>query len=244
MNFSFIQLIKHSTPHLVALVLIVVCLQLAQWQRDRADEKATLIDQWNQSVTLTPDQPLAFATAPLFSKVTLQGQFDPTRHVLLDNQTRNNHPGVHVFVPFYPIDNDQIILINRGWQPWLRHSGEWPEYVTPEGLVTIQGRLSNPPRVGFELGQAQALKTDDWPNLMTYFDVARIKEALGPNLSNRVLLLDPEDAHHLSKDPWPSVNMTPDRHMAYAFQWLAIAVAILIIWLSLSYRFYWKKPSE
>lgn len=244
MNLSLGQLLKHAVPHVVAFGLILVCVQLAEWQQGRAAEKARLIEQWDQALSLTIDTPLDLDRAPLFAKITLEGRFDPTRHLLLDNQTRNNHPGVHVLVPFYPARSERIILINRGWQPWLRHSGQWPEYETPEGQVTLQGRLSEPPSVGFQLGEVPPLNANEWPNLMTYFDFSRIQEVFGPNVSNRTILLDPTDPHHLSQDPWPSVNMTPERHRAYAFQWLAIALAIGLIWASLSYRYYWKKTSE
>lgn len=244
MKLSLAQLIKHAIPHLAALCLVLVCFELAGWQQDRAAEKARLIEQWDQALDLSSNAPVNLNSAPLFSKITLEGELDQTRHVLLDNQTRNNHPGVHVLVPFYPAQSEHIILVNRGWQPWLRHSGEWPKYETPEGLITIQGRLSDPPKVGFQLGEVPPLNDQAWPNLMTYFDLSRIQEAFGPDVVSRIILLDPTSPHHLSKDPWPSVNMTPERHQAYAFQWLAIALAIGLIWASLSYRFYWKKTSE
>jgi surfeit locus 1 family protein len=241
MTRSFGQISKHIVPHVVAAGLIVVCLQLSHWQTNRADEKASLIQQWANAPTLFAEDIGVLADAPTYTKVSLTGRFDPERHILLDNQTRNNHPGVHVFVPFLLDGSDLIYLVNRGWQPWFRHLGQWPEYPTPTNTLTIQGRLSDPPRVGFQLGEAAPLDPSSWPNLMTYLDLGRIQTVLGPDVASRIILLDPEDPMHLSKDPWPSVNMGPDRHTAYAFQWLAIAVAILIIWIALSYRFYWRK---
>lgn len=238
MSRLFTQLI----PHLVAFGLIVVCLLLSQWQDRRAAEKSHLLSQWENAPTLSVASKEELDRAPLFSKISLKGRFDPSREVLLDNKTRQNHPGLHVFTPFRLTNSEVIILVNRGWQPWLRHSGSWPQYPTPLDDVRISGRLNSPPTVGLRLGEPKALDQEQWPNLVTYFDIARLTEAFGPSLHSRVLLLEPEDSNHLSRDPWPSVNMTPERHRAYAFQWLAIALAIGIIWVALSYRFYWKKP--
>ncbi len=229
-----------SVPHLVAGALILVCIQLAFWQQDRAQEKAQLLDQWETAGVIEAQSLAELEQAPLFADVTITGQWDSKRHILLDNQTRQNHPGVHVFVPFRLAGSNAIYFVNRGWQPWYRVSGEWPEYETPGGIQTIRGRLTKPPRVGFQIGEAQPLDPDNWPNLMTYFDVSRLQAVFGPEVAQRVILLDSTHPAHLSGDPWPSVNMGPDRHLAYAFQWFAIALAILIIWIALTYRFYRK----
>ncbi len=234
-------ILVQSVPHLVAGGLILACIQLAFWQQDRADEKATLLSQWENAPILETQSPTELAKAPMFSEVRVTGDWEPTRHILLDNQTRQNHPGVHVFVPFRLAQSKTIYFVNRGWQPWYRTADQWPEYETPKGTQTIQGRLSAPPRVGLQIGEAAPLDPDDWPNLMTYFDIGRIQAVFGPDVAERIILLEPSEPTHLSGDPWPSVNMGPDRHLAYAFQWFAIALAILVIWIALTYRFYRKR---
>lgn len=225
---------RRVIPHLAALVAIVLCLRLALWQVDRADEKAALMTLWETS------EPVSLlelnAEIANFSPATGAGVFDPHRTILLDNQVRNNHPGVHVFSSFIPVDGERIILVNRGWQPWLRRSGEWPVFDTPTAPVEISGRLSEPPRVGLQLGEEPPIDTASWPSLMTYFDMDRLREAFGDQLHDQVLLLDPEHPAHLSGDAWAPINMGPEKHMGYAFQWVSIGSAILIIWLVLTLR--------
>jgi len=238
-----IRLFIHFLPHLAALALIALCLQLADWQSTRALEKEALLLRWDDAPDRIVETEEDIRSLPNYAHVTLSGQFDPERHIFLDNKTRQNHPGVHVFVPFALTAIDRVILVNRGWQPWLRHDDSYPSYATPSGEVSLSGRLSPPPSVGFQLGEAQTLSTDAWPNLMTYFDLDKIRSALGPEVMDEVLLLDPSDPNHLSKDPWPRVNITPEKHRAYAFQWLAIAGAIFLIWALLTHRFYWKKDA-
>lgn len=226
-------MIRRALPHLAAMLVLAACFRLALWQLDRADEKQVLIDQWEHApaASLLPDQ-----RHEDYTRVSARGRFDPSRTILLDNQVRNNHPGVHVFTPFQPEASEHIFLVNRGWQPFERRSGQWPQFDTPEALIEIDGRISPPPRVGLQLGQALPLDPQNWPNLMTYFDIERIQEALGPQVSARVILLDPDHPAHLSGDPWRLINMGPERHVGYAFQWGSIGLAVLTLWIILTVR--------
>lgn len=224
-------------PQIAAILVLSLTIRLAFWQLDRAEEKAELLERWNRS------EPVALGTQPFneiadLTVVTAVGRFDSDRHVLLDNQTRNNHPGVHVFSLFLPEDGSAPFLVNRGWQPWFRTSGQWPEFETISETVEVVGRLTGPPQPGLRLGEALPLDPEDWPNLVTYLDIDRVREVFGSELADRVLLLNPEHGQHLSGDAWPRVNMGPDRHRGYAFQWAAISAAILILWVGLTLRYF------
>ncbi|MFW5815379.1 MAG: SURF1 family protein [Wenzhouxiangella sp.] len=220
-------------PHAAAVLALLLCARLALWQVDRAAEKEQRLTQWRDAPTLAldPAEPPA-----LFATVAARGRFDPERHVLLDNQIRNNHPGVHIFTPFYPQDSDEIYMVNRGWQPLDRNAQTAPRFETPDEPVAITARVSDAPRVGLQLGEAAPLDPTDWPNLMTYYDSERIRDALGQTVADNVLLLDPDHPAHLSGDQWPRVNMSPERHIGYAFQWASIGTAIFLIWLTLTVR--------
>jgi len=224
-------------PQLAAILVLSLTVRLAFWQLDRAEEKIEVLERWSRS------EPIAIGMQPLeqipdLSIVTARGQFDAHRHVLLDNQTRNSHPGVHVFSLFTPSEGSDTFLVNRGWQPWMRNSGRWPEFETASEPLQLSGRLTGPPRPGLQLGEALPLDGDNWPNLMTYLDLERVREVFGPELADRVLLLNPDHAQHLSGDQWPRVNMGPERHRGYAFQWAAISIAILILWIGLTVRYF------
>lgn len=219
-------------PHLAAIVVLTLCVRLALWQVERAGEKQVLVDQWESA----PAGSLVdFPTLEHFAQASGEGRFDPERHVLLDNQVRMNHPGVHVITPF-TLANGDTLMVNRGWQPWDRRSAQLPEFPTPESPLEISGRVSEPPRVGFQLGAPLPLDANSWPNLMTYYDTDLISSALGLELVDRVLLLDPDHPAHLSGDAWPAVNMGPERHIGYAVQWASIGTAVLLIWIFLTYR--------
>ncbi|MCC5864518.1 MAG: SURF1 family protein [Wenzhouxiangella sp.] len=227
-------MLRTLLPHLVAVLVLTACLRLAGWQLDRAEEKDLLVAQWAEAPALALSD--LGESPPPFALVAGSGRFDTERHILLDNQLLNNHPGVHVFSLFSVEEGELRILVNRGWQPWLRRTGEWPRFETPEGPIELSGRLSPPPRVGFQLGEAEDLDSESWPNLMTYFDLDKIRAVLGADLHDQIVLLEPEHPLHLSSEPWRTVIMGPERHRAYAFQWYSIALAVFLIWCFLGYR--------
>lgn len=229
------DMIRVVLPHLIATAVVFACLRLAFWQLDRAEEKEQMARQWEQAPAVELAT-LDTQSAPDFALVQGLGTWDTQRHVMLDNQIRNNHPGVHVFSLFKPLDGGPLLLINRGWQPWLRRSGQWPEIETPDSVVQLTGRLSPPPRVGFQLGAAQALDAENWPNLTTYFDLERVREVFGPEVLDQVVLLSPDHPQHLTGDEWQTIVMGPERHRGYAFQWFSIGSAVFAIWAFLSYR--------
>ncbi|MFU8833138.1 MAG: SURF1 family protein [Wenzhouxiangella sp.] len=240
MTTSRFSSIRFWLPHLAALLVIAGSIHLAGWQVERAAEKEYLMSQWEEAPALSLND-LGAEPRPRYSLVAGSGHFYADRHVLLDNQIRNNHPGVHVFTPFRPQGSNQIILVNRGWQPWDRRAARMPDLDTPEHLVQIEGRLNEPPRVGLQIGQAQALDPDNWPNLMTYFDMDRIRDAFDDSVIDQVLLLDPQHPAHLTGDEWRLINMGPERHRGYAFQWASIAIAVFLIWLILTIRSFRRK---
>lgn len=229
--------LRHLVPHLAAIIVIALCVKLALWQAGQAESKEALLAAWSDAPPVdlhrTTDR-----SHDQYQRVSAQGRFDPRRHVLLDNQLRHGRGGVHVFTPFSPANSDRIWLVNRGWQPLEHRDGDLPAVETPAGSLNIRGRLSEPPRVGLQIGHAETLDPEHWPNLMTYFDLDRIREALGDGVEDRVILLDPDHPAHLTKDGWQPVVFGPDRHRAYVFQWLSIALTVFIIWLVLSIRSY------
>jgi len=225
---------RRVLPHLAALVVLSACLKLALWQLERADYKDGLLDDWKNAPVVTLDHGDVPAPAR-YARVTASGHFDTERHVLLDNQVRNMNPGVHVFTPFSPTGSDRTWMVNRGWQPMPQRSSP-PEFDTAAGEVTIRGRFADPPRVGVEIGRAAALDPDHWPNLMTYFDLDNIRQVLGEQIQDQVILLDPDHPTHLSGDDWQPVTFGPERHRAYAFQWMTIGAVVFLIWLTLTIR--------
>lgn len=237
---SMTRRIYQIVPHVAAIAVILLCVRLAVWQLERAESRQQLLDAW-QDAPAVDLETASDAPEPGYARVIARGRLDAARHILLDNQVRNSRSGVHVFTPFRPEGSDEIWLVNRGWQPMTRQTQQIPGFTTPARPVTIRGRLSEPPDVGIRIGRADPLDSRDWPNLMTYFDLDRIREVFDDPVRSSVILLDPDHPAHLSGDAWQPLTFGPERHRAYAFQWSAIGSVVFIIWIVLTVRSFRRK---
>src|SRR5690554_6052976 len=221
-------------PHVAAVLVIALCLWLASWQFDRANEKQLLLQAWEDGTPALLGQ--SDHEPALYQNIQAFGHFDSKRHILLDNQIRGGQAGVHVFTPFQIEGLDRQWLVNRGWHPLPSRQAALPAIETAPAPLSISGRVANPPRVGVQLGEAEPLNRESWPNLVTYFEIDQIETALGIELGERIILLDPEHPMHLTGDAWQPVVFGPDRHRAYAWQWLTMALAVALIWITLTWR--------
>jgi cytochrome oxidase assembly protein ShyY1 len=59
---------------------------------------------------------------------------------------------------------------------------------------------------------------------------------LGKPVLPLVLLLDADSPYGFEDRQWRATTMTPGRHAAYAFQWLAMAIAAAGCWIALGRR--------
>jgi len=220
-------------PTMAAAALAALFLSLGSWQLQRSAAKQERIER-HASAPHRVGLPPADAAGE-FIHTTLRGAFDTRRHVLADNQVLNGRAGVHVYTPFR-LPGGESVLVNRGWLPLAPDRRELPEISTPGEAIEISGRLGPIPASGRQLGPTDDVEPERWPQLLTYPDLARISGALGSELFPLVLFLDPESPGGFEGRDWPPVFLTPTRHRAYAFQWFALAAAILAAWFLLGLR--------
>lgn len=218
---------------LVLIPLALVMAALGWWQLDRMKAKQSLQSSFNDATELGLDEAVQ-GDVP-FARVSSNGRFDSERHILLDNQVLNGKAGVHVFTPFRTMNGTEI-LVNRGWKPMAPDRGSLPEIWTPTVPVRISGILAPPPEHRQKLGEPDELTRDDWPQLVTYLDIATASAALDATLPSWVIWLDPEDPNGFDGRDWAPAVMTPERHRAYAVQWFALAATALAILVVLSIR--------
>ncbi|MEM1081948.1 MAG: SURF1 family protein [Pseudomonadota bacterium] len=218
------------------MATIAGALVLMFWQLERAEYKSALMEDW--TAAQVTDISLIGKHPALPQRVVANGRFDDTQQVLLDNQVRDFQTGVHVFTPF--ITDDRVILVNRGWAFWPTRTAALPDPKLEQRLWTmstqINGMLNGPPEVGIRLGQPAALKPDQWPNLVTYFDIEPLQAFYGDALAPFVVQLAPDHPAHLTGDDWTVVTFGPERHIGYAIQWAAIAAVVALIWIALTLR--------
>jgi len=218
---------------LVLLALAVVFFRLGLWQWDRKAEKVLLFESFENAPVMTMAQALS-GTEP-FVRVEAEGRYDPVRHTLLDNRIFKSRAGVHVLTPF-TLPDGSAILVNRGWLPLAADRRSLPEFNTNPAEQRISGILTRPVIGGPRVGGADELRTDHWPQLMTYLDLDSISAATGQSLEPWILLLGADDPDGFEDRQWQAAVMEPKVHGAYALQWFSLAAAAMVIWVVLGVR--------
>lgn len=220
---------------MAAVAFIALFSALGFWQVGRYEIKLELWDAFHQAgerpVRSVTDLEQLDSLDP-YTPVELRGRYDLERQTLLDNRVRGGRLGVEVFTPLV-MDSGGVVLVNRGWLPMARDRRQLPGAPGPDGLVAVSGLAVPPPAPGFQLGRVQA--PDDWPWLTPYLLPDRLRAVLDRPLADRVVLLDPEAPGGFARDWTPSM-LPPERHLGYAVQWFALALAVAVVWILLTVR--------
>ena len=218
---------------LALFILALIFMRLGIWQADRKAEKQMLFEQFENAPVLSLEE--ALRQQKRFARVDARGRYDPDRHILLDNKIFNGRAGVHVLTPF-SLENGTQILVNRGWLPLAADRRSLPAVPTDGRERIVRGIFNRPSTGGQRLGEADIVKRDDWPQLITYLDMNSVGEALDTSLEPWLVQLDADDASGFEDRQWQAAVMTPEVHGAYALQWFALAAAALVIWIILGIR--------
>ena len=214
-------------------LLATLFANLGLWQSKRAADKTQIELQHQVADHISFET--ALAGERRFARIDVSGHYDPTRHILLDNQIWNGRAGVHVFTPFYTLSGTAI-LVNRGWLPLSANRLQMPDVPTPEHETVLRGMLNTLPVPGRMLGEADKMQQDQWPQLVTYLNLEDIAVTLEKPLVNWVIqLADPEQDGFEGRD-WKPVFLTSRKHKGYAFQWFAFTVISIVLWVFTSFR--------
>lgn len=215
-------------PTLVVLALLPLLIGLGFWQLARAEQKRTLLSA-QEVRRQTPAQALGElkqSADPSFRRVLLQGHFDVEHSILLDNRTRGGHAGVELLQPFYDQNSGLWLLLNRGWLAWPDRRTP-AVFTTPGGVVQLQAWVYVPLAASFQLQADQP--SSAWPQLLTRVDAAALWQQLGRGGWPYELRLEPGPAAYQAD--WPVVVMGPEKHIGYAVQWFALAVALCVLFV-------------
>lgn len=210
-------------------VFLPLLVTLGFWQLDRAEEKRSLqaqIDHGRAQPAIALDQ-LAPGADVAWQPIRLKGQFDVEHLWLLDNRTRDGRAGVEVLQPFRDEQSGQWVIVNRGWLPW-RDRSQRPAVDTPEHTVTLTAEALPEPGRGFELpdGSDRA----GWPKLIVRVEPQRLYDQLDLTGPGWIARLTDSGPGALRLD-WPALPMTATKHVGYAVQWFALALALIVLFI-------------
>lgn len=229
-------------PSLLTLLLLPTLVALGFWQLDRADQKYAARSLREQRLTQPPvvlKPSDTDSAAMLARKVKVEGRFDLQHQFLLQNQLHQEQPGYQVYAPLR-LDAETGVLVDRGWV--AAHFGPHqpaPDLSGPTDSINMTAVVDTPPSIGLKLGEPGAGATD-WPRQVQYVDLDWAQQQLGYRLLPYVLL--PVDRHepNLVQTSKPEHigerGMPPEKHVSYAVQWFALAVALMVIYIVVNTR--------
>lgn len=228
---------------LLALAGIALFARLGFWQLERMHAKQAMLDAVSTVLEQRQAQPLAVAADPARSSdydwSAGSGRFATLPPVVLDNQGREQRPGVRAYRVFVPTQGTPL-LVELGWLP-LPGDRTLPAVPLPRETTQVSGLLSPPPSPG--LATAPAVAQADGTLLAIALRPDALAAQLGlAALSPRVLKLDPAQslpadgpAYARDLDILPN-TLPPDRHLGYAVQWFGLALAVLVTALVVTFR--------
>ncbi len=219
-------------PTLVVVFLLPFLIGLGFWQLERADEKWALEQAFSERGSLEVLRPTGAVNnvaALRYRRAILNGSYLESRQILLDNQVHSQQAGYHVFTPLQLAEGKTCFLVNRGWVPVGRSRSQLPELTVVSLPVEVAGVLDAPPQVGIKLSD-DARSVEGWPAVVQWIDTASLTRELGCDVQPLVLRLAPEMADGYVRD-WQRVVLTPEKHVSYAVQWFALALALVVIYI-------------
>lgn len=216
------------------LGLCLVFVRAGLWQSGRADEKEALLAASAQVLAERRPAPLVEAVGRMPAWVVVEGRFDTTPALRLDNQRRGAQVGVQVYRAFQLEDGTRL-WVDTGWRPLPADRRVPEEAAMPTSTMVIAGLLVPPPSAGLAIGPA-ASDLPDGGRLALRLEPALLRE-LGATLDGAVLRLDPSLPLGHERDLDLLANtLSPDKHRGYALQWFGFAAGLLLLSLFLQFR--------
>ena len=223
-------LLWRVAPPVAAVLLTILFVSLGFWQLDRAAEKVAMQRLFDTDAGYAPLSD--GMSVQDYQRISASGRFLEDRQFLIDNMILNGRLGYFVITPFEYASNKPLLMVNRGWLAAGPERSLPLLSPLPAASSEVRGRVGHLPRVGIRSRDAVAA-SPGWPKLATYPELSDLSEALDRELLPFILLLDPHDGDALVRE-WEPQGRGPAMHYGYAFQWFAMAAAIVAI---LSWQF-------
>jgi surfeit locus 1 family protein len=226
-------------PTLVTLALVALTCSLGNWQLDRAEEKAALyasFEAGDSDQGALPINQLEADSRP-FTPVTAYGRLDSRHQLLLDAMMHGGRTGYQVLTPLLR-DGEPAVLINRGWIEAESDRGHLPRLEVGEMERRVTGLAGHLPEPAMRLGRADPAASD-WPRVTLYPTREQVEEMLGYSVLDTLVYLDADEPDGFLRD-WRPQLLSPEKHLGYAMQWFAMALALVVIYVVVNLR----RPEE
>jgi surfeit locus 1 family protein len=232
---------RRFKPSVLGTVLtlagLALFVRLGLWQINRANEKNALIAQFDHGDTRPVELDAAGGGAlPRYQRVQVSGRYDSKHQVLIDNMpSQTGQAGFRVLTPLQ-LDDGRWQLVDRGWVPLGATRTELPWVDVAPTPRAVLGRLDDLPVPGVRMAAGTVPLPTSWPSVMNFPRHEDLERALSRPLLARIVRLDADQPDGYERVWLPTFGFGPERHFGYAFQWFALALAVLITYLVLSFK--------
>ncbi len=238
MRLGNYQLSPSLAPSVVVFILFPVLISLGLWQLDRAEEKREIEANVHQAELKEPLELNGLnvsaqkgLTEQVYRPAVVAGRYDSKHQFLYDNRTHKGKPGYHVLSPFILKDNQIGVLVNRGWIPFDGRRDNIQDISIESAEEVIKGVIKLPSE-SIVLKQSDRL-TDKYPQTIQSVALDEISEALKYTFLPVIIELDKMAVNGFVRE-WQPYYGTIDKHNAYAVQWFAMALVLLLLFIKLS----------
>ncbi len=235
MRISSYKFSPSLVPTLVTFVLLPLLVSLGFWQLDRADEKRTIeakIHELERKTPLELNKESGASEQTLLSQVyrsvIVKGRYDGRHQFLYDNRTYLGKPGYHVLTPFVMEGTDKVVLVNRGWIPYLGRRDDIPDISLEDRQRMITGRIKAP---------GQSIVLDDtsqldsgFPKVVQSLSLGAMGAELQYEILPVVIELDKSVEDGFIRE-WQPYYGSIEKHNGYAAQWFVMAAVLLFLYL-------------
>jgi surfeit locus 1 family protein len=220
--------------HLLVIVLVIAMINLGLWQLRRLDDRKEFnaeVRSHSSAAVQTLNDLLATSddyTMLEWYPVRVTGEYIADAEITIVNRSQNGAAGRNSVIPLRT-DNNEVVLINRGFTPF---SIDIPP--PPTGTVTVIGYA----RASQQRNLAGAVDSDR-PGTVEFqrIDIPLIERSTGTDLA-------PMYIQRLDSDPpegdWPARVINPPldegSHLSYAGQWFLFSAVLLVGWIVVMMR--------
>ncbi len=206
--------------------------ELGFWQLNRGKEKRVRIEQLELGGVVAVKSLVGLTNRQIeqFQRVDLLMKLSSEDIILLDNKINNKRPGYHVLNVAKDEQTGKNILVNRGWLFAGNDRNQLPDISLPAKKWKVNARIYPIQQESISTAKAAIEKHGQVYRLpvLDHQVLAELEKLTGLKLEKYLLRLDKDSQSALAVN-WMWTNMPPEKHLAYAFQWFALALAFLIV---------------
>jgi len=225
MKFLTIKLVKNNKAlSLFSIFFTLLFISLGFWQIERAESKALKMKAFNE---MQKSPPIALKNlSAAWSRVFVEGFYDSSRQVLIDNQINDGQVGYKIYTPFY--FDDKAIFVDRGWIPRGKTRSELPDIGFQSDRLRIVGSLLKPEK---EVLAGDDIFTKNWPIVSQTKLPNIIETKFNKDFSDSVIVLEPGSNFLKEYIPLQPFVISPTKHYGYALQWFTMSIVLFSMFI-------------